>query len=53
MTHEELDALPECEKLALYQPDDEPMMVCDTSGDWWIIGYANGQRWKRKMASVL
>ena len=34
---------------ALYQPPDEPCLVTDTEGQRWILGYAQGQRWKRRL----
>lgn len=34
---------------ALSQPPDEPFMVTDErTGFRWTLGYADGQRWKRR-----
>lgn len=41
------------ESFALYQPPDEPMMVIDLHGISWMLGYANGKRWKRRMGHML
>jgi hypothetical protein len=36
---------------ALFHPDnpDEPISVTDASGQRWLLGYANGVRYKRKL----
>lgn len=36
---------------ALFQPEDEPASVVDSNGVGWMIGYANGIRYKRRLQS--
>lgn len=49
MSSEQLGALPELhEAVALWQEEDQPTSVTDTSGQVWMIGWYRGKMWKRK-----
>jgi len=36
--------------LALFVRDDDPAMVRDSDGNAWIVGWANGQRYKSRLS---
>ena len=46
MTQDELDALPEVQGVAIYQPEDEPMAVVGADGERWLLGRHEGRRVK-------
>jgi hypothetical protein len=45
----QLEALPELRQdLALWQEDDDPLLIWDSRGRAWTVGWAEEKRWRAR-----